>query len=205
MLPILPVMVSVCASLHGRNTRNSRRVKIREAIDRRFSSQGWSFDLWSGSEFRLHRARGRSCLSKMPLLSLARIGLGRAHLLSSSASHRLALCFLRHRVTSALKITMQLGKGALFLLPPNRNRPRMNRISSAFIAWSCHHFVSVRDGTRNTAKSASCALEIQSLMALYGGLQNTRSPFHDLNPARWSTCCSGQGSNVKLNSRFNAS
>ena len=68
-------------------------------------------------------------------------------------------------------IMIALGKGALFLLSPNFKRPLMKRISEAFMAYSCHHFVSVREGTRQTTSaSASIAFFIQApIFFPYGG------------------------------------
>ncbi len=50
---------------------------------------------------------------------------------------------------SGLKIQTALGNGALFLFPPNFNRPRRNLISPR-ITKSCHHAVTVRAGIRQT-------------------------------------------------------
>lgn len=68
------------------------------------------------------------------------------------------------------KIT--LGNGAPCSASPNVNLPFTNRISVAFIAKSCHHFVSVRAGKRKTANFASGAFASHLLMSgPYGGLQ----------------------------------
>ena len=61
------------------------------------------------------------------------------------------------------------GNGAEFLPPPNFKRPLSNRIS-CFIAYRCHQFVSVREGTRQTTVAPSCmealwAFAIHSIIA----------------------------------------
>ncbi|MBV6420344.1 MAG: hypothetical protein DAHOPDDO_01586 [Ignavibacteriaceae bacterium] len=48
---------------------------------------------------------------------------------------------------------MQEGNGAEFLESPKLIRPDTNRISEDFITQSCHHFVSVRLGIKQTTKA----------------------------------------------------
>jgi hypothetical protein len=53
-------------------------------------------------------------------------------------------------------MTMALGNGAELAELPNFRRPLRKRISPC-IAYLCHHFVSVRAGTRHTTIGLACA------------------------------------------------
>jgi len=74
--------------------------------------------------------------------------------------------------------TIAEGNGAEFLPLPNFSRPRSNLIS-CFIAYLCHHAVSVRAGTKHTTvaapcMAASCAFAIHLEISLpYGGFMKT--------------------------------
>lgn len=115
-----------------------------------------------------------------------------------------------------LNTTIALGNGALFAWPPNFNRPRIN-LTSPNMAYSCHHFVSVRAGTSATTRApflnSSTAFFINCQISLpYGGFIKTRS-----GAQRWVSPSTSRvkkrghfllsrvqhGSNVKLNSASN--